>query len=105
MVVATEQPQELTGLDQALQALRLDMTDPKRQSKYYDLFLNTTFCVPALDPQELAGAAAGDLDDIATTGQLHQSSESQHGASFSKAFSRPASLRGRLVTRPPSNVP
>ena len=58
MVAATEKKQELTALDQALQSLREDMTDAKRQSKYYDLFLNTTFCVPELEPQELAGAAA-----------------------------------------------
>src|SRR6266568_2950201 len=51
-------PQEMTGLDQALQTLRQDMADAKSQSKFYDLFLNTTFCVPALDPQELDGASA-----------------------------------------------
>lgn len=56
--MVTSISQELTALDLALQALREDMTDTKRQSKYYDLFLNTTFCVPALDPQELAGTAA-----------------------------------------------
>jgi peptidyl-prolyl cis-trans isomerase C len=48
----------LTELDQALQALRVDMHDPKRQSKFYDIFLNTIFCVPTLDPQELGGATA-----------------------------------------------
>ncbi|MDU0459983.1 MAG: SseB family protein [Geobacteraceae bacterium] len=45
----------MSGLDQALQALRLDMNDSKRQSDFYDLFLNTTFCVPTLDQQELDG--------------------------------------------------
>jgi peptidyl-prolyl cis-trans isomerase C len=58
MLTSTETPQELTGLDQALQTFREDMTDAKRQSKYYDLFLNTTFCVPTLDQQELVGEAA-----------------------------------------------
>ena len=50
-----ETPQEMTELDQALQTLRLDMEDAKHQSKYYDIFLNTTFCVPTLDQQELGG--------------------------------------------------
>jgi len=49
---AAETPQEMTVLDQALQALRLDMDDTKLQSKYYDIFLNMTFCVPTLDQQE-----------------------------------------------------
>jgi len=53
-----EKPQEMTGLDQALQTLRLDMDDATRQSKFYDLFLNTTFCVPTLDQQELDGESA-----------------------------------------------
>jgi hypothetical protein len=53
-----ERPQEMTGLDQALQTLREDMDDAKRQSKYYDIFLNTTFCVPTLDQQELGGESA-----------------------------------------------
>jgi peptidyl-prolyl cis-trans isomerase C len=42
----------MTGLDRALQTLRLDMDDAKHQSKYYDIFLNTTFYVPTLDQQE-----------------------------------------------------
>ncbi|MDD2271398.1 MAG: SseB family protein [Desulfuromonadaceae bacterium] len=42
----------MTELDQALHALRLDMDDTKLQSKYYDVFLNMTFCVPTLDQQE-----------------------------------------------------
>jgi len=57
MVAAAETPRELTGLDQALQTLRGDMEDAKRQSTFYDLFLNTTFYVPTLDNQELDGAA------------------------------------------------
>jgi peptidyl-prolyl cis-trans isomerase C len=51
--MATETAQELTGLDQALQTLRADMDDAKHQSLFYDIFLNTTFCVPTLDRQEL----------------------------------------------------
>lgn len=53
-----QKPQEPTGLDQALHALRLDMGDAGNQSKFYDIFLNTTFCVPTLDQQEFAGEAA-----------------------------------------------
>jgi peptidyl-prolyl cis-trans isomerase C len=58
MVATTEQLQELTALDQALQILRLDMTNANSQSKFYDLFLNTTFCVPTLDQRELGGETA-----------------------------------------------
>ena len=53
-----EKHQEMTGLDQALQTLHEDLDDAKRQSKYYDLFLNTTFCVPTLDQQEPDGEPA-----------------------------------------------
>lgn len=55
MVTSTDTAPEMSGLDQALQALRLEMNDSKRQSNFYDLFLNTTFCVPTLDQQELDG--------------------------------------------------
>jgi hypothetical protein len=48
----------MTELDQALETLRQDMNDAKSQSKYYDLFLNTTFFVPNLDEQDAAGAGA-----------------------------------------------
>ncbi|MDD2541182.1 MAG: SseB family protein, partial [Desulfuromonadaceae bacterium] len=58
MVVSTDKPQEMTKLDQALQTLRDDMDNSKRQSKYYDIFLNTTFCVPTLDPQEAGEESA-----------------------------------------------
>jgi peptidyl-prolyl cis-trans isomerase C len=34
------------------------MDDAKSQSKFYDLFLNSTFCVPTLDQQELGGESA-----------------------------------------------
>ncbi|BCS55410.1 SseB family protein [Geobacter sp. SVR] len=46
-------PQETITLDQALVALREDMNNATRQSKFYDIFLNTPFCVPTLDPREL----------------------------------------------------
>lgn len=59
-----EKPQEMTGLDQALQTLRLDMDDATRQSKFYDLFLNTTFCVPTLDQQELDGESALEEEQV-----------------------------------------
>jgi peptidyl-prolyl cis-trans isomerase C len=48
----------MSGLDQALQTLRLDMEDAKRQSTFYDLFLKTTFCVPTFDQQEIEQASA-----------------------------------------------
>lgn len=48
------QPQTAETLDQALALLRQDMTNATSQSKFYDLFLNTTFCVPTLDPKELS---------------------------------------------------
>lgn len=57
MAATAETPQVMTGLDQALQSMREDMADAKRQSKFYDLFLNTTFYVPTLDQQELDGDA------------------------------------------------
>lgn len=65
MVAAAEQPQEESpGLDQALVALRRDMTNPTSQSKFYDIFLNTTFCVPTLDPKELESEAAAGNGDV-----------------------------------------
>jgi len=53
MVASAEGHGKLTEIDLALQTLRVDMEDAKRQSKFYDIFLNTTFCVPTLDRQEL----------------------------------------------------
>ncbi|ABB32045.1 hypothetical protein GeomeDRAFT_0649 [Geobacter metallireducens RCH3] len=44
----------MTQLDEALVTLRQDMRDAKNQSKFYDLFLNSTFFVPILDEQSLA---------------------------------------------------
>ena len=58
MVATTEEPREMSGLDQALQALRQDKNNARRQSTFYDLFINTTFCVPTLDQQELDGESA-----------------------------------------------
>jgi len=51
-------PAEGNNLDEALEALHQDATNPKNQSKFYDIFLNTTFCVPMLDPEELDGDEA-----------------------------------------------
>jgi peptidyl-prolyl cis-trans isomerase C len=55
METSPETPQETIGLDQALQSLHEDMADAKRQSKFYDSFLNTIFCVPAIDQEKLNG--------------------------------------------------
>lgn len=53
MVTANEEPQEMTLLDHLLMTLRQDMNNAKGQSKFYDLFLNSTFYVPNLDKQDL----------------------------------------------------
>lgn len=50
---AQAQTLKADNLDQALQAMRQDAEDPACQSMFYDLFLNTTFCVPTVDPKEL----------------------------------------------------
>jgi hypothetical protein len=55
----------MTELDQALETLRKDMSDPKSQSKYFDLFLNSTFFVPTLGDQELIG-----IDVAAAEGEV-----------------------------------
>lgn len=52
----------MTELDQALAALRLDMDDPKGQSKYYDLFLNTIFYLPTVS-SEIHGLPMDELED------------------------------------------
>ncbi len=49
------EPQQAASLDQALDALRQDMGNAASQSQFYDLFLNTTFCVPTVDPKDLEG--------------------------------------------------
>ncbi|ACM18807.1 hypothetical protein Geob_0438 [Geotalea daltonii FRC-32] len=48
----------MNELDQALEALRQNMDDPKSQSKFYDLFLNASFHVPTLK-EEIKGADEG----------------------------------------------
>jgi peptidyl-prolyl cis-trans isomerase C len=54
----------MTGLDQALQTLREDMADAKRQSKFYDIFLNMSFYVPTLDQQELDDASVVEEEQV-----------------------------------------
>lgn len=49
----------MTELDKALEILRKDMRDPKSQSKYFDIFLNSNFFVPTLDEKEMAGLESG----------------------------------------------
>jgi len=56
----------MSKLDDALIVLREDMNDPKRQSKYYDLFLNSTFLVPTMElesARDTAGDGAATADD------------------------------------------
>ncbi len=52
----------MTELDQALETLRQDMNDPKSQSKFYDLFLNSTYFVPNLDKRDAIGAGEGAVE-------------------------------------------
>ncbi len=52
----------MTELDKALEVMRQDMNNGKNQSKYYDLFLNSTFIVPKLDEHD-PGGANGELAD------------------------------------------
>ena len=46
----------MNTLDDALVKLRQNMQDPRRQSAFYDLFLNSTFFVPILDDRSPADA-------------------------------------------------
>lgn len=55
MVATTENPNEMTELDHALETLRQDMDNAKGQSTFYDLFLNAVFFVPTLDEQPRDG--------------------------------------------------
>jgi hypothetical protein len=48
----------MSQLDDALVELRQDMENVKSQSKYYDLFLNSTFFVPTLPDDDAADQAA-----------------------------------------------
>lgn len=52
----------MTDLDKALAIFRQDMTDPKNQSQYFDLFLNATFYLPIVDETPEERAAAGRED-------------------------------------------
>jgi hypothetical protein len=52
----------MTELDQALEAMRQDLNDGKKQSKFYDLFLNSMFLVPKLDEKEML-EAGGELTE------------------------------------------
>lgn len=52
----------MTELDQALETLRQDMNDARSQSKFYDLFLNTTYFVPNLDERDVIEAGEGAAD-------------------------------------------
>ncbi len=63
MVAPAGGAQKTTALDDALVELRMDMNNPKAQSKYYDLFLNSTFLVPTLDelPPEGGAPAEGQV--------------------------------------------
>lgn len=45
----------MTPLDQALKAFELDRNDPKNQSGFFDLFLNSTFFIPTVDGETQAG--------------------------------------------------
>lgn len=42
----------MTELDIALETFRTDMENPKHQSMYYDLFLNSTIYIPTYDEEE-----------------------------------------------------
>jgi len=53
----------MNELDNALIVLRKNINDPKGQSKYYDLFLNSTFFVPTLDEPVDGSSVASDLEE------------------------------------------
>lgn len=48
----------MNEMDEALEALRQNMSDPKTQSRFYDLFLNASFHVPTFQ-EEGEGEAGG----------------------------------------------
>ena len=64
----------MSQLDEALIVLRQDMDDAKSQSKYYDLFLNSTFFVPTMEG-ELPTGEAGTGE--AGTGEADAAAEGQ----------------------------
>ena len=53
---APDQAEEGNRLDRALNELHQDVNNATKQSQFYDIFLNTTFCVPTLDPAKLENA-------------------------------------------------
>lgn len=55
---AAGQSPERASLDQALDIMRQDMTNTESQSKFYNIFLNTTFLVPMHDQQNPDDKAA-----------------------------------------------
>ncbi|HBG04480.1 MAG: hypothetical protein A2075_24680 [Geobacteraceae bacterium GWC2_58_44] len=56
----------MSQLDDALVELRQDMDNPKIQSNYYDLFLNTTFFVPTMEEDLTPDQAA----EVANSGRV-----------------------------------
>lgn len=48
----------MNEMDEALEALRQNMSDPTTQSRFYDLFLNASFHVPIFQ-EEVEGEAGG----------------------------------------------
>lgn len=54
----------MQALDDALVDLRQNMRDPKKQSAFYDLFLNSSFFVPILDEKATPEEAGGVLPVI-----------------------------------------
>ncbi|HJV66043.1 MAG TPA: SseB family protein [Geomonas sp.] len=78
-------------LDEALVELRQNMRDHKKQSAFYDLFLNATFFVPVLDtprPQE-----PGDPNDNGTRAVLPMVIEAE-GNDYLMLFSSLERLKG-----------
>lgn len=74
-------------LDSALVALHSDISNPKLQSRFYDIFLNTTFCVPAMEQGE-----PGDKD--AEEGELLPLIIEADGNDYLMIFDREDRLQG-----------
>lgn len=55
MVTDQDRSKVITPLDSALADLRTDMENNKKQSTFYDIFLNSSFFVPTLDEKEFLG--------------------------------------------------
>ncbi len=47
----------MTELDKALEAFQQDMDDTKKQSAFFDLFLNSHFFIPTVDSKDLPDGA------------------------------------------------